>query len=129
MKEPHWMNKNHVLAFHSKQIKRFGGSYGIRDENLLESALSSVQQLFYYEEASLIILAANYAFKVIKNHPFVDGNKRTGMITAGIFLELNGYELIATEEELVVTAVKIAASKIKVEELVEWFTKNVRKIS
>jgi death-on-curing protein len=79
-----------VLAIHDEQVAEHGGGAGVRDEGLLESALSRPQNLFGYETAALPQLAAAYAYGICKNHPFVDGNKRTSLVVAELFLALNG---------------------------------------
>ena len=80
MKEPVWLKIHEVIAFHAEQIREHGGLYGVRDENLLGSALSRPKHLFAYESPTLFDLAASYAYGIIKNHPFADGNKRVGRI-------------------------------------------------
>jgi death-on-curing protein len=123
MKHPIWLNINHVLAFHSKQIHEHGGSHGIRDKGLLESALARPQQLFNYAKPSIFELAACYAYAITKNHPFVDGNKRTGIVTAGVFLQINGFFLETSEPEVVNKVTALADGSIDEREFSEWLTK------
>src|SRR5438552_360670 len=102
MSLPIWVLKSTILKIHDAQIAEHGGSAGLRDEGLLESALSHPQNLHAYSEPSLFELATVYAERIAKNHPFVDGNKRTAYVVMVLFLKLNGYELTAPKEERVV---------------------------
>lgn len=120
MKEPNWITKEECLIFHGELLARFGGLDGIRDEGLLESALNRPQQLFYYEKPSIFDLAASYAEGIVKNHPFLDGNKRSGFMAAALFLESNGYIFIAPEEHVVLQTLALAASTITAEEYAYW---------
>ncbi len=97
MKEPEWLLREVVLAVHKQLLARFGGLPGVRDDGLLDSALAKPPSLFTYSNPSLFELAASYGYGIIQNHPFVDGNKRTGFLAAVIFLDLNGCRLIADE--------------------------------
>ena len=100
--EPTWLDRSIVQALHADQILEHGGSLGIRDEGLLESALARPQQKWHYEPATdLASLAAAYAFGIAKNHPFVDGNKRAALVAAYTFLAINDLELEAPEPEAV----------------------------
>ncbi len=118
------MIKEVVLAAHEEMLAMFGGPVGMRDEGLLESALHRPQQLFSYGEPTLFELAAAYAVGIVKNHPFLDGNKRSGFLTAYIFLEANGISFSAPEEEVVVQTVALAAGEIGVAEYAAWLTSN-----
>ena len=91
MNEPVWIEKEVCLAFHDALLARFGGLSGIRDEGLLDSALNRPLHLFHYGKPSLFELAASYAEGIVKNHPFLDGNKRSGLMAAALFIESNGY--------------------------------------
>ena len=104
----HWLREDVVVAMHSEQIAEHGGRTGIRDAGLLSSALARPQNLAVYGEHSVFDLAAAYAFGIISNHPFVDGNKRTGFLAVYVFLYLNGWELMAAEAEAVTAAVALA---------------------
>ena len=99
MKEPVWIREIEALAFHAQQIALFGGAGGVRDRGLLDSALSRPKNLFAYAERALTMvdLAAAYAVGISGNHPFVDGNKRTAMQVAFVFLEFNGFPVIASQ--------------------------------
>ncbi len=110
--EPNWIPKNLVFALHNKLLHRYGGSNGVRDEGLLESALSRPERLYHYEEACLYAIAASYCFRIVKNHPFIDGNKRTGFMAAFTFLGVNGHHLIATEADALIQNVGLASSAI-----------------
>ena len=90
MKEPEWVLRETVFVLHEQSLAQFGGAAGIRDEGLLDSALSRPENAFACGKPALFTLAAGYAFGLAKNHPFTDGNKRTAFVTAVLFLELNG---------------------------------------
>lgn len=120
MKEPVWIDETDVYTFHQEMLALFGGLSGLRDEGLLQSALNRPQQLFHYEEPSLFELAAEYAFGIVKNHPFLDGNKRAGFMAAALFLEANGLTFGASEEEVVIYTRSLAAGEIIAEEYAVW---------
>ena len=120
MKEPVWINAEEILATHEELLERFGGAAGIRDEKLLESALDHPRNMHAYGEPSLSEMAAAYAVGIIKNHPFLDGNKRTGFMAAYIFLGTNGLELSAPEEQAVERTLAIAAGAIKEADYAAW---------
>jgi len=107
-----WLIEGVVIAMHGEQIAAHGGSLGIRDTGLLSSALARPQNQAVYGEPSVFDLAAAYAFGIIRNHPFVDGNKRTGFLAAYVFLDLNGWELMASEAEAVVAVLALAAKEM-----------------
>ena len=120
MREPIWVSAEVVLAVQEELLARFGGLSGLRDEGLLDSALNRPQNLFHYGEPSLFELAAEYAFGIVKNHPFLDGNKRAGFMAAYVFLGANGQDLEAPEDEAVVHTLSLAAGEIDVEEYAAW---------
>jgi death-on-curing protein len=91
---PKWISKEQVLYIHEAAIKKHGGSFGVRDIGLLESALARPENLYAYGEQDLFLLAAAYAEGIARNHPFIDGNKRTAYTAAGLFLHVNGYVLV-----------------------------------
>jgi len=125
MIEPNWVLNEIVIAVHQMLIAEHGGSLGIRDEGLLESALTRPRQVFFYEaEATIFDLAASYGFGLAKNHPFIDGNKRAALSIAAIFLEINGYTFDAPEPEAVVVFEKLAAGDLSEKELAKWFSGN-----
>ena len=118
-----------VLAIHDLQLSRFGGAAGIRDQGLLESALARPQQLFHYGvNPTVPQMAAAYAFGIARNHPFVDGNKRTAFVTAAVFLEDNGFAFTAPQTEVVLTSLALAAGELKEDQLAAWMTTHSRKI-
>lgn len=125
MKEPVWIREIEALAFHAQQIATFGGSDGVRDRGLLDSALARPKNLFAYADhpPSMAELAAAYGFGISSNHPFVDGNKRTAMQVAFVFLEFNGYPVNASQEDACLTFLRLAAGEISEAELVVWFAK------
>ncbi|MBT8096874.1 MAG: type II toxin-antitoxin system death-on-curing family toxin [Woeseia sp.] len=127
MKEPVWLLQSAVLAAHNMMIARFGGADGIRDSGLFDSALDRPANLYHYDNcADLTILAATYASSIIQNHPFVDGNKRTGFIAAYMFLDLNGLTLEADEISATTMTLALAASEIDETEYAEWIDKHTR---
>lgn len=123
MDEPIWVSKRPVLALHDEQLAEHGGSDGIRDESLLESALAKPLNVFaYIDEADIFRLAASYAFGIARNRAFVDGNKRTAMVVSLGFLDLNGWDIVAPKEELYLTYLHLADGSLSEEELAAWFT-------
>jgi len=120
MKAPIWIDASDVHAFHQGMLSMFGGLAGVRDEGLLDSALNRPQHLFFYEEASLFDLAAAYALGIVKNHPFLDGNKRIGFMAAYIFLGANGCDFQAPEEEVILQTLALAAGEIDQAEYADW---------
>lgn len=116
-----WIDVDIALVFHNMQIAEHGGTSGVLDTGLLESALARPRDLKAYEpEADIARLAASYAFGIIKNHPFLDGNKRTGYVVMETFLVLNGLELAASEEEKYPIVIGVADGTITEEELAAW---------
>ena len=124
--EPCWLTREAVLAIHAQLLARFGGSAGIRDENLLESALAKPRQLHAYGRPNTYEMAAAYAFGIVKNHPFIDGNKRAGFVAAYTFLGVNGIEFTAPEEEAVLFTRGLAAGDITPEEYTLWLQKSAQ---
>ncbi len=117
-----WIEPNAVLAMHKRQIAEHGGTEGVRDEGLLLSALARPENLHAYgEDVDLAALAASYAFGIAKNHPFLDGNKRTALVVAVAFLNLNGYDFEAPGEETYITFLRLAEGSITEENLAGWF--------
>jgi len=113
-------------AAHAEQLAEHGGGDGVRDSGLLVSALARPQNLLAYGEPDAAALAAAYAFGIARNHPFVDGNKRTAAIVAETFLTLNGFALDVTDAELVVAFVALAAGELTESELADWFRSHHR---
>jgi death-on-curing protein len=122
--EPNWIERAECLAFHDELLARFGGLGGIRDEGLLDSALNRARHLMHYGNPSTFDLAAAYAEGIVKNHPFFDGNKRTGLMAAALFLETNGLSFEAPEEEAVLQTLALAAGEIGVDEFSAWLEKS-----
>lgn len=127
MKEPAWITREECLAIHEMMLAQHGGLAGVRDEGLLESALSKPKNLFAYAKPTHAEMAASYAAGIIINHPFLDGNKRTGFMVAAVFLEVNGYELTATEESVVENTLGLAAGKLKEKDYAAWLKDNSRR--
>lgn len=121
MNEPVWVLDAAVLIAHEISLANFGGADGIRDAGLLESALAKPHNFFAYTKPSLFEMAASYSFGIIRNHPFVDGNKRTGFLVGATFLELNGWQLSATEMETTETIISVAAGTLSERELAAWY--------
>lgn len=116
-----WVSLEVALAAHHEQIAEHGGGEGVRDSGMLESAMARPQNLVAYGDPDGAELAAAYAFGIARNHPFVDGNKRTAAVVSETFLALNGHGLTATDAELVVTFLALAAGELSERELAAWF--------
>ena len=123
-----FLNKEIILFFHRSLIRQYGGSSGLRDEGLLESALSQVYMTMNgeYLHQDIIEMAAAYGFHLCKNHAFVDGNKRIALVAMDTFLQLNGWELIAGEKETYVIMLQLAAGELTKQELIEWIRNNIK---
>lgn len=116
-----WLDERIIRVIHEDQLSQHGGSSGIRDENLLLASLARPQNLYTYGEAvTLFNLAAAYGFGLVKNHPFVDGNKRTAFLAMAIFLEVNGYSLEVSETEVVVKMERLATDLETQESISKW---------
>ena len=124
MKEPIWLNREDCLAIHGMMLAQHGGLAGVRDEGLLESALSKPHHLLVYNSPTLAEMAASSAAGIIRNHPFLDGNKRTGFMFAAIFLELNGQVFKATEESVIEKTIALASGQLRQVGYAEWLGKN-----
>jgi death on curing protein len=123
MDEPVWVNKPEVLVAHSRQLAEHGGSDGIRDETLLDSALGKPRNVFAYADSpTLPMLAASYAFGIARNHAFIDGNKRTALVVSEGFLRLNGLKIVAPAEEKYLTYLHLAEGSLSEDELTTWLT-------
>lgn len=117
-----------VDAIHSDQLREHGGLPGVRDENGLESALARPQQKWHYgEEADIPVLAAAYAFGLVRNHPYRDGHKRIGFLAMVTFLGINGYTFKATDAEVVTTCLALAAGDVPEDVLAAWIRDHVRR--
>ncbi|MEE9425227.1 MAG: type II toxin-antitoxin system death-on-curing family toxin [Methylococcales bacterium] len=122
MKEPTWVLRDVVVAAQQILLAEHGGLSGIRDDVLLDSALSRPQNLFAYTDpVSIFDLAASYSYGLALNHPFIDGNKRVALTVVAIFLEINGYSLNAIEAETVITFEQLASGQLTEKQLSFWF--------
>lgn len=129
MKEPRWLTMEMVRAIHEESLAIFGGAVGVRDEALLESAVAHPQSVFAYADKPAIHhLAAAYCSGIIRNHPFIDGNKRAGLLAARANLFLNGYDFDPDEAEEVNIIVELAAGNLDEDALTEWFKSNTTRI-
>jgi len=126
MEEPLWMELADAIIAHDLELAAHGGSAGIRDAGLLDSALARPRNLWAYAESapSLAVLAAAYAFGISSNHPFVDGNKRTALLVSFAFLDVNASEVIASQEDAFLIILGLAAGEITEEQLAQWFERN-----
>ena len=124
--EPCWLTREAVLAIHAQLLARFGGIAGIREDNMLESALAKPRQLHAYGQPNVYEMAAAYAFGIVKNHPFVDWNKRAGFVAAYTFLGINGFDFTAPEEEAVIFTRDLAAGEITIEQYTLWLQNSSR---
>jgi death-on-curing protein len=121
-----WIKESVVLALHEEHLAEHGGATGIRDCGLLESALFRPQNLALYEEPDIAALAAAYGFGIIRNHPFIDGNKRTGFTVTELFLAINGQELVADDPSCVLTTLKLAEGKLSEKAFADWIRSNTK---
>ena len=127
MKEPRWIEERDTLTLHDLLLALHGGAAGIRDHGLLKSALArSLQHIAYARTADIIELAAIYTAGIVRNHPFVDGNKRTGFVIGILFLEINGYSFTASEEDAANAVLALAAGGIGETEYASFLRANVR---
>lgn len=124
MDEPLWLTREIVLAIHDEQLTIHGGAAGLRDAGMLESALTRPQNRWAYERADLAELAAAYAFGIARNHPFVDGNKRTSLLALYTFLGINDVDFIVPEAEAAVIILALAAGDVGEEGLTRWIRDN-----
>lgn len=125
MSEIRWLTRRMVEAFHTESLARFGGATGIRDEGLLESALARPRNRAAHDDnVEIFALAAEYCLGIVRNHPFVDGNKRAGLVSAHVFLALNGWRFVPAEAMMVEMIEGLAAGRIDEEALARWFEEN-----
>lgn len=124
MIEPIWLDREDCLAIHELMLAQHGGLAGVRDEGLLESALAKPRNLFAYRKPTLAEMGASYATGIILNHPFLDGNKRTGFMLAATFLEVNGNHFTGTEESVITMTLGLASGKIKERDYADWLKEN-----
>lgn len=122
-----WIDAAVVHAIHEEQIAEHGGSAGLRDQGLLESALARPQNLASYGEPDVAACAAAYGYGLSRNHPFIDGNKRTAFVAVELFLGLNGYEFEAADADCVLTMLRVAEGSISETNFAAWIRENSRK--
>ena len=115
-----WIERRVVIAAHNEQLAEHGGAAGTRDAGLLESALARAENLAAYGDPDVAALASAYGFGIVRNHPFVDGNKRAALIVTELFLALNGFELVVGDVECVVTILALAAGDLDEAEFAAW---------
>lgn len=118
-----WLSTEAVLAMHARQLAEHGGGTGVRDPGLLDSALQRPVNKTVYGEPDLFDLAAAYAYGIARNHPFVDGNKRTALVASRTFLIINGFQITASQEDRLTTFLKLAEGNLTEDELSAWFRK------
>lgn len=124
MNEPNLVDRQVLIAIQNELLNRFGGLAGIRDEGLLDSAINKPKNLIAYGQPTVFELAASYATGLVKNHPFLDGNKRIGFMAAYVFLGANGWSLEATEEEAVLETLELAAGERTEADYAAWLARN-----
>jgi death on curing protein len=121
VKEPRWISRDGLVRGHLQGLQMFGGPEGLRDENMLESALARpINQFHYDNDVDIARLAAAYAFGIARNHPFVDGNKRAAFLAIGLFLGKNGYTLEAEQADATRTILALAAGDVTEDQLATW---------
>jgi death-on-curing protein len=128
--DPHWITDEVVRSMHTKLLRRYGGADGLRDESLLASAMARPQQLLNYGDPppNIFELAASYSYGIVKNHPFIDGNKRTGFMIGYAFLFANGYHLQAPEIEAYKMTVDLASSNITEADYANWLSNSCEEV-
>ena len=124
MSEPIWLTRQIIVAIHDEQLAIHGGASGLRDEGMLESALDRPRNKWAYENAELPELAAAYTFAIARNHPFVDGNKRSALLAIYTFLGLNGFDFVVPEAEAAAVILAMAGGEISEEGLTRWIRDN-----
>lgn len=120
-----WVSEETALAVHLEQLAEHGGGAGVRDQGLFESAMARPRNLAVYGAPDGAALAASYAFGIARNHPFVDGNKRTALVVSELFLMKNGMSLVASDAEVLAVFLDLAAGEIGEEELAAWFRERI----
>jgi death on curing protein len=122
-----WLNADVLLAVHEEQLVEHGGAPGTRDQGLFESARARPENLAAYGDPDAAALAAAYGWGLARNHPFIDGNKRTAFVATELFLELNGYELHATDADCVLTMLAVAAGDMPEETFATWLSQHTQR--
>jgi death on curing protein len=123
--EPHWIDSRDAMAIHDRQIAEHGGTSGVRDSNLLDSALARPVNQWNYGKSDAVALAAAYAYGIARNHPFADGNKRTAWVVARLFLALDGHKLTFDHVNATQMVIALAAGELSEEELTVWFREHL----
>ncbi len=124
-----WIDSKVLYAVHDEQLAEHGGSSGIRDAGLFESALARPQNLLAYGEPDVAALAAAYGYGIARNHPFIDGNKRTAFVAVELFLTLNAYQLQADDVSCVMKMLDVATGEISEEQFAVWLRANIAAVS
>src|ERR1700745_1417165 len=124
IQEPHWITYDQAIAIHSRQLRRFGGAPGLRDEGMLRSALERPINKWRYEQSEMAELAAAYAFGLAKNHAFVDGNKRVAFIAMVVFLRKNGVRFAPDQAQSTKIILALAAGEVSEDNLARWIRDN-----
>ncbi|MDN3275006.1 type II toxin-antitoxin system death-on-curing family toxin [Frankia sp. RB7] len=125
MSEPFWLTRQMIIAIHDEQLAIHGGASGLRDQGMLDSALDRPRNKWSYENADLTELAAAYTFGIARNHPFVDGNKRTSLLALYTFLGVNGIDFVVPEAEAAAIILSLAAGEVSEQSLVRWIRDNL----
>ncbi|MDQ2069012.1 type II toxin-antitoxin system death-on-curing family toxin [Natronospira bacteriovora] len=128
MRDPVWISEELVMAIHERQLSEHGGGSGVRDEGMLASALARPKQKAFYGGADVDIpgLAAAYAYGVVRNHPFVDGNKRTAYVLCRTFMVLNGWDIVGSLADRYPVIISLAAGELTEEAFADWLRANAR---
>lgn len=119
-----FVSKDDLLFAYNSIIKQGGGIFGIRDDNLLESSLAHPKHLYHYSDSCIFDIASSYAYSLTRNHPFIDGNKRVAYVTMRLFLQLNTYDIMATDKEKIDIMLSLAKGDIAMQELSAWLANN-----
>jgi death on curing protein len=128
VREPVWIDERDVLALHDRLLALEGGAAGLRDRGLLSSALARPRNLLAYgKKPDVVLMAAAYTAGIVRDHPFIDGNKRTGFVVGVLFLELNGYRFTASEEDAAQAVLSLAAGKVGEPALAAWIRANSKR--
>lgn len=126
MSEPVWLLRSVIDAVHEMQLAEHGGASGVRDENLLESALARPVNAYAFGETDFCSLATGYAFGIARNHPYVDGNKRTAFLAAYVFLSINGLDITAEEVSATMAVLKLAEGESDENDFATWLRSNTK---
>ncbi|QXL85340.1 type II toxin-antitoxin system death-on-curing family toxin [Comamonas sp. NLF-1-9] len=121
-----WLPREVLIAVHQEQLAEHGGAPGLRDEGLFESALARAQNMATYGQPDVVDLAAAYAWGLVRNHPFIDGNKRTAFVAAQLFLRLNGYRIQAPHVDCVLQTLALAAGDLQEADFAAWLRQHLQ---